>query len=416
MTIATESLHTARLADRAEGYRPSPVREVFEVSMLPNMISLAGGNPDLAGLPLERIADMAHHIIKDRGQEALQYGSGAGTTELQELVCEIMALEGISAHPENVQITSGSQMALELVTKLFCNPGDVILAEGPTYVGALSVFAGLQADVVQLPIDDQGLIPDELENSISTLRAQGRTIKFLYTIPNFNNPSGITLAPERRPAIVAICRAAGIAIVEDNPYGLLSFDGSTERALYTLDPDNVFYLGSFSKIFSPGLRIGWVVAPTDVRKRLQLAAEATTICPSVLSQMLAESYISGIDWRAYVRDACAAYSRRCDAVMDALTLHLPEGSTWTRPTGGFFTWITLPAGQSADALLQPAIAAGVVFVPGSAFFAKPAGANQLRVAFSFETEEALVEGIQRLGVAVAALPSSALPTTGVGVA
>ena len=404
MTIITESLHTARFADRADGYHPSPVREVFEVSMRPNMISLAGGNPDLSGLPLDRIGDMARHIIKDRGQEALQYGSGAGTPELQELVCEIMALEGISAQPENVQITSGSQMALELVTKLFCNPGDVILAEGPTYVGALGTFEGLQADVVQVPIDCQGLVPSLLHDAIRKLKAQGRTIKFLYTIPNFNNPSGITLAAERRPEIVDICRTEGIAIVEDNPYGLLGFDGSARAALHSLDPDNVFYLGSFSKIFSPGLRIGWVLAPTEVRKRLQLAAEATTICPSVLSQMLVESYISGIDWRAHVRDACTTYARRCAAVMDALEVHMPEGSSWTRPTGGFFTWITLPAGRSVDTLLQPAIDAGVVFVPGSAFFAEPAGANQLRVAFSFETEEALTEGIRRLGAAVAALP------------
>lgn len=404
MTIITESLHTARFADRADGYHPSPVREVFEVSMRPNMISLAGGNPDLTGLPLDRIADMAHHIIKDRGEEALQYGSGAGTPELQELVCEIMALEGISAQPENVQITSGSQMALELVTKLFCNPGDVILAEGPTYVGALGTFEGLQADVVQVPIDGQGLVPSELQDAIKALKAQGRTIKFLYTIPNFNNPSGVTLAAERRPEIVDICRTEGIAIVEDNPYGLLSFDGSAKAALHSLDPDNVFYLGSFSKIFSPGLRIGWVLAPTEVRKRLQVAAEATTICPSVLSQMLVESYISGFDWRAHVRDACTTYALRCAAVMDALQVHMPEGSSWTRPTGGFFTWITLPAGRSVDALLQPAIDGGVVFVPGSAFFAETAGANQLRVAFSFETEEALVEGIRRLGAAVAALP------------
>ncbi|MDJ0357933.1 PLP-dependent aminotransferase family protein [Paenarthrobacter sp. PH39-S1] len=404
MTITTDSLHTARFADRADGYHPSPVREVFEVSMQPNMISLAGGNPDLSGLPLDRIADMAQRIIKDRGEEALQYGSGAGTPELQELICEIMALEGISALPENVQITSGSQMALELVTKLFCNPHDVILAEGPTYVGALGTFEGLQADVVQVAIDEKGLIPSELQDAIRALKAQSRTIKFLYTIPNFNNPSGISLTPERRQEIVDICRTEGIAIVEDNPYGLLSFDGSARAALHSLDPDNVFYLGSFSKIFSPGLRIGWVLAPTEVRKRLQLAAEATTICPSVLSQMLVESYVSGFDWRAHVRDACTTYARRCDAVMEALELHMPEGTTWTRPTGGFFTWITLPAGRSVDALLQPAIDGGVVFVPGSAFFAEPAGANQLRVAFSFETEEALVEGVRRLGAAVAALP------------
>ncbi|WP_269938562.1 aminotransferase-like domain-containing protein [Arthrobacter sp. HY1533] len=400
---ASISLHTLRFADRAEGYHPSPVREVFEVSMQPNMISLAGGNPDLAGLPLERIADMAHSLISERGLEALQYGSGAGTPELQALVCEVMALEGIEADPENVQITSGSQMGLELITKLFCNPGDVILAEGPSYVGALGTFEGLQAEVVQVPMDEEGLVPGQLRAAIASLKAAGKTIKFLYTIPNFNNPAGTSLAVGRRQEIVDIARAEGIAIVEDNPYGLLSFDGSYKAALHTLDPENVIYLGSFSKIFSPGLRVGWVLAPAEVRKRLQLAAEATTICPSVLSQMLVESYISGFDWRQHVRDACRTYASRCQATLDALAEYMPAGTTWTRPTGGFFTWITLPEGISTEALLQPAIDSGVVFVPGSAFFAHAAGENQFRVAFSFESEESLREGIRRLGAAMATL-------------
>lgn len=404
MTPSTDTAHATRFADRAGGYHPSAVREVFEVSMRPNMISLAGGNPDLEGLPWDRIAGMAAGIIQDRGRDALQYGSGAGTGELQEIICRLMTLEGISAHPDNVQITSGSQMALELVTKVFCNPGDVVLAEGPTYVGALGTFEGLQAEVVQVPIDADGLVPSLLEEAIGTLTAEGKTIKFLYTVPNFNNPSGITLAAHRRRPIVEICREAGIAIVEDNPYGLLGFDGSTRAALHSLDPDNVFYLGSFSKIFSPGLRVGWVLAPADVRKRLQLAAEATTICPSVLSQMMVESYVSGFDWRSHLRDACAAYERRCAAVLAAFEAYLPEGTTWSTPSGGFFTWVTLPDEYPVDALLQPAIERGVVFVPGSAFFAGKGGAQQLRVAFSFETEERLVEGVRRLGAAAAQLP------------
>ena len=404
MTFLTETSLTARLADRADGYHPSPVRAVFEVSMRPNMISLAGGNPNLDGLPLDRIADMAHAIITNHGRDALQYGSGAGTPELQQLICDVMALEGITADPANVQITSGSQMALELVTKLFCNPGDAILAEGPTYVGALGTFEGFQADVVQLPIDEAGLVPALLQEAITTLKEHGKSIKFLYTIPNFNNPSGVSLAASRRQLIVDICRSEGIVIVEDNPYGLLSFDGSTQAALHSLDPENVLYLGSFSKIFSPGLRIGWLLAPGEVRNRFQVAAESTTICPSVLSQMLVENYISGFDWRSHVRDACATYAARCAAVLGALKEHMPHGSSWTVPTGGFFTWITLPPGRSVEALLQPSIDGGVVFVPGSAFYAEPAGANQLRVAFSFEEEESLVEGIRRLGIAVAALP------------
>lgn len=400
---ASHTLYTHRFADRAEGYHPSPVREVFEVSMRPNMISLAGGNPDLSGLPLEHIADMAHSIIVERGQDALQYGSGAGTPVLQSLICDVMALEGISTSPDNIQITSGSQMGLELITKLLCNPGDVILAEGPTYVGALGTFEGLQAEVIQVTMDGDGLVPDLLRNAIESTRAAGKPIKFLYTIPNFNNPAGTSLAVERRQEIVDICRSEDVAIVEDNPYGLLSFDGTYRPALHTLDPANVIYLGSFSKIFSPGLRVGWVLAPMEVRRRLQLAAEATTICPSVLSQMLVESYISGFDWRQHVRDASEVYARRCAALMSALERFMPSGTTWTKPQGGFFTWVTLPDGHSAEALLQPCIDEGVVFVPGSAFFARTAGGNQLRLAFSFESENALTEGVRRLGKALNSL-------------
>jgi 2-aminoadipate transaminase len=227
----------------------------------------------------------------------------------------------------------------------------------------------------------------------------------LYTIPNFNNPAGVTLAHERRQQVVDICRREAIAIVEDNPYGMLSFDGELNTALYSLDPENVFYLGSFSKIFAPGVRIGWVLAPMEVRNVLQLAAEATTICPSVLSQMVVERYLTSLDWRAQINISAALYRQRAEATLAALALYMPAGSTWTVPKGGFFTWVTLPEGHSTNDLLQPAIDAGVVFVPGSAFYADGSGTNKLRIAFSFETEALLTEGVKRLGASLASLDS-----------
>ena len=338
--------------------------------------------------------------MRRRGLEALQYGSGAGTEELQALICEVMELEGIKTSPENVQVTAGSQMALELVTKLFCDPGDVVITEGPTYVGALGVFEGFQAEVAHVTMDNAGVDPDRLQEVISGLKAAGKTIKFFYTIPNFNNPSGISLSLERRQRVVDICRAEGVLIVEDNPYGLLSFDGTLKPAMHTLDPDNVFYLGSFSKIFAPGLRVGWVVAPRDVRGRLQIASEATTICPSTLSQLIVEQYISSFDWRGQIAAYSAVYAARCQATLDALAAHMPEGTRWTTPTGGFFTWVTLPEGSNTDRVLAEAIAAGVVFVPGSAFFADGSGTNQLRIAFSYAPVEEITEGIKRLAKAI----------------
>lgn len=395
------ALHADRYAARADSFHPSPVRAVFEVSMLPGMISLAGGNPDLTLLPLADVAELAREVVAEQGLEALQYGSGAGAEGLTNIICEVMAAEGTAAVPENILVTSGSQMALELIATMFCDPGDVVLAEGPTYVGAIGTFEGLQSEIAHVDLDGDGLIPEQLEARIREVRAAGKTIKLLYTIPNFNNPAGVSLSLPRRQRIVDICRAEGIAIVEDNPYGLLSFSGQYLPSLHSLDPENVFYLGSFSKIFSPGVRVGWLVAPVEVRNRLQLAAEATTICPSVLSQLLVERYITEFDWKAQIRASAELYRERAVASMEALGRFMPVGTTWTVPEGGFFTWVTLPAGHKTDDLLQPAIDNGVVFVPGSAFYADGSGGNNFRIAFSFESAERLTEGIRRLGEALA---------------
>ncbi|TQK69113.1 MULTISPECIES: PLP-dependent aminotransferase family protein [unclassified Nocardioides] len=388
------------LAARAGGFRPSPVRDFWEVSMEPGIISLAGGNPDLSVLPLGELGEVAARVIRDRGLEVLQYGGGTGAPGTREAVARTMAAEGIPVDPADVQVTAGSQMALDLVVKLLFDPGDVVLAEGPSYVGAIGLFVGMQVDVVHVPIDDDGLVPAALEETVARLRAEGRRVKALYTIPNFHNPSGVTLAAQRRPDVVRICRDAGITVIEDNPYGLLSFDGASLPSLRSLDPDNVVYLGSFSKVVAPGLRVGWAVAPEPLRRPLQLASEATVICASVLSQAVVEEYVLRHDWLAVLARARRLYESRAGAVLDALAGAGP-GVSWSVPRGGFFTWVTLPAGSDVHGVLDAAIERRVVFVPGSAFHADGGGTNQLRLAFSLEKEDVLAEGVRRLLDAIA---------------
>jgi 2-aminoadipate transaminase len=389
------------LAARAGGFRPSPVRDFWEVSMEPGIISLAGGNPDLSVLPLGELGDVAARVIRDRGLEVLQYGGGTGAPGTREAVARTMAAEGIAVEPAAVQVTAGSQMALDLVVKLLFDPGDVVLAEGPSYVGAIGLFVGMQVDVVHVSIDDDGLVPAALEETIVRLRTEGRRVKALYTIPNFHNPSGVTLAAARRPEVVRICRLAGITVIEDNPYGLLSFDGTALPSLRSLDPDNVVYLGSFSKVVAPGLRVGWVVAPEPLRRPLQLASEATVICASVVSQAVVEEYVLRHDWLAALARARRLYEARAAAVLDTLAAGAGPGVHWSLPCGGFFTWLTLPVGSDVHGVLDAAIERRVVFVPGSAFHADGGGAHQLRLAFSLEQEDVLAEGVRRLLDAIA---------------
>ncbi len=390
-------------AERAAGFRPSAVRDVFEVAMRPGIISLAGGNPDLDLLPLQELGQMSAEIIAAEGLEVLQYGSGAGLEPLAELVCQLMTTEGSAPQLSQIQMTAGSQMGLDLACKLFINPGDVILAEGPTYTGALGTFEGYQADVRQVQLDSDGLDPEKVASMLASLRAAGKTVKFLYTIPNFQNPTGISLSRRRREELTAVCRDLNLLIVEDNPYGQLSFTGSLTPSLHSLDPDNVIYLGSFSKIFSPGVRVGWMVAPERVRKFLQIAGEAVTICPSVLSQRLVLGFMQEGLWEAHTQATAKLYQQRCQAVLQACQDYLPAGSSWTTPEGGFFTWVNLPEQSSYEdtaQVLGPAIENGVVFVPGSAFYETAEGANpggkQLRIAFSSVEPDQLREGVRRL--------------------
>ena len=388
--------HVPLYARRTAGMRASAVRSLFAVANRPEVVSLAGGMPYLASLPLEALGATAGELITADGLAALQYGSGQGIPELREQICGVMALEGIRAHPDDVVVTVGSQMALDLTTRIFCDPGDVILAEAPSYVGALTTFTAYQAQVVHVAMDSDGLLPDAVAEAIVAVRASGRRIKFLYTIPNFHNPAGVTMAADRRPRLAEICSAAGIPILEDNPYGLLGFDNQVHRAIRADDAENVIYLGSFSKTFAPGLRVGWVLAPHAVRERLVLANEGSTLNPPVFNQMLVSRYLSNYDWQSQVKAYRQTYAERRDAMLEALADHMPAGTTWTRPDGGFFVWVTLPEGFDTAAMLPRAVTARVAYVPGNAFYHDGFGSRQLRLSFCYPTPERIVEGIRRL--------------------
>ncbi|MEV4311511.1 PLP-dependent aminotransferase family protein [Actinocrispum sp. NPDC049592] len=390
--------HLRRYAARAAGMTASEVRALFAVASRPEVVSLAGGMPNLAALPLDSIAAEVAGLIASEGMTALQYGSAHGYPLLREQICDVMALEGVTGHPDDIVVTVGSQMALDLVTRIFCDPGDIVIAEGPSYVGALGTFAAYQANVVHVAMDGEGLVPEALRQALAAAAARGQRVKFLYTIPNFHNPAGITLAVARRAEILEICRQAGVLVIEDNPYGLLGFDGQTYPALRSMDPDNVIYLGSFSKTFASGLRVGWALAPHAVREKLVLAAEATTLCPPMLNQMIVSRFLATHDWKGQIKSFQLMYQERRDALLGALEQHMPAGCTWTKPDGGFFVWMTVPEGIDTKAMQPRAVTARVAYVPGTGFYADGFGSRQMRLSFCYPTPERLREGVRRLAV------------------
>jgi DNA-binding transcriptional MocR family regulator len=396
-TGVTLDAFTDRYAQRTHGMTASEIRALFAVASRPEVVSLAGGMPNLSALPLDVVGKLMGELVQTRGAQALQYGSGQGDPVLRELICTVMALEGIKASPEDVVVTVGSQQALDLVTRVFCDPGDVVLAEAPSYVGALGTFAAYQAEVVHVAMDDDGLVPEALREAIAQVQASGKRAKFLYTVPNFHNPAGVSLAEARRDEVLEICSSAGLLVLEDNPYGLLGFDAPPTRAIRARGgEDDVLYLGSFSKTFAPGLRVGWVLAPHAVREKLVLAAEAAVLCPPTFNQHVVADYLSTQDWQGQVAAFRSMYRERRDAMLDALTQQMPDGTTWTHPTGGFYVWVTLPGELDSKVLLPRAVTARVAFVPGTAFFADGTGRNFMRLSYCYPEPERIREGVRRL--------------------
>ncbi|TQS24967.1 PLP-dependent aminotransferase family protein [Microbispora sp. KK1-11] len=374
----------------------SEIRALFAVASRPEVVSLAGGMPYVNALPLDLVSELVADLVTSRGSVALQYGSGQGDPALREQICEVMRLEGIEANADDVVVTVGSQQALDLITRIFIDPGDVVLAEGPSYVGALGTFSAYQAKVVHVAMDDQGLIPEALAQTVYALQAAGNRIKFLYTIPNFQNPAGVTMNEVRRRQVLEICRRAGVLVVEDNPYGLLGFDGEPMRALRADDPEGVVYLGSFSKTLAPGFRVGWALAPHAVRDKLVLAMESAVLSHSSFTQLAVGQYLATQPWREQIKSFRELYRERRDALLGALDVLMPPGCTWTRPAGGFFVWMTLPEGLNSKAILPRAVAERVAFVPGTGFYSDGGGARNMRLSFCYPEPDRIKEGVRRL--------------------
>ena len=387
-----------RYAARTDGMAESEVRALFAVASRPEVVSLAGGMPFVQALPSDEVRRVVDEVLVERGAEALQYCGGQGLLELRESLVGLMGAEGVEADPEDLVITTGAQQALDLIAKIFLDPGDEIVVEAPAYVGALSAFSAYQPRYLQVDLDDDGMVVDQLEE----LLVHGARPKFVYTVPNFHNPAGVTMSGARRERLVALCRESGVPIVEDNPYGLLRFEGEPLPTLRSLDPHNVLYLGTMSKVFSSGMRVGWALAESHVAQRLVLAKEAADLCHSSFTQLVCARWLSDERrWRSSVEALTDVYRARRDVLIGALAEFFPADATWTRPAGGFFSWVSLPDYFDTQQLLAAAVERRVAYVPGTGFYPDGRGRAQMRLAFCYPPEERIVEGVKRLGALLA---------------
>ena len=389
--------YAALFSGRTQVMKSSAMRDLMAITARPEIISLAGGLPDTSTFPSSTFTALMQEVAADAAR-ALQYGPTDGRDEAKSCIQEVMAAEGMTVEPEDILVTTGGQQVIDLVTKTLIDPGDVVVAEAPTYPGAVSVFHAYQADTVQIEMDDDGMRVDVLETTLDRLAAEGRTPKFIYTVPSFQNPGGVTMSLERRRRLVALARARELLVLEDNPYGLLRFEGTPLPTLQSLDRgEYVIYLGTFSKILSPGLRLGWAVAPAPVLHKMNLGKQTADLCSSSLSQAFVAAYFARGDWRGYLDTLIALYRRRRDVLLEALEEHLPAEATWTRPQGGLFVWATLPDYIDTTDLLARALRENVAFVPGRAAFLDGRGGSSMRLNFSGVSEDDLREGVRRIG-------------------
>ncbi len=392
----------ARLfAERTHHMRSSAMRDLMALTARPEIISLAGGLPDTSSFPKETFAEIMQEIATNHLAESLQYGPTEGFDHTKHHIVKIMAEEDMDVDTEDIIVTTGGQQVIDLVTKTFVDPGDVIICEAPTYPGAVPVFSSYQADVVQIETDSDGMRIDLLEREIARLESEDRIPKFIYVIPNFQNPSGVTLSLERRKRLVEVAKDKELLILEDNPYGLIRFEGTQLPPLYALDRDGfVLYLGTFSKILSPGIRLGWVVAPAPVLDKINLGKQAADLCTSSLTQYLVNAYFELGDWREYIDSVKEIYRGRRDAMLAALEEFFPVEAEWTSPGGGIFIWATLPDFLDTQDLLAKALRENVAFVPGSAAYVDGRGGSSMRLNFSGSDEQTIEEGIKRIGKVV----------------
>jgi 2-aminoadipate transaminase len=389
----------ARLfAGRTRVMKSSAMRDMMAVTARPEVISLAGGLPDTSTFPPDTFAAVTQRIAHESCAKALQYGPTDGLEETKACIGEVMQAEGMRVDPEDIVVTTGGQQVIDLVTKTLVDPGDVIVAEAPTYPGAVPTFYSYQADVVQIEMDAHGMRIDLLEETLDRLEREDRRPKFIYTVPTFQNPGGVTMSLERRRRLVEIAAERELLVLEDNPYGMLRYEGEALPPLRALDGGVfVMYLGTFSKILSPGIRLGWVVAPPPVLEKINLGKQAADLCTSTLSQLMVQAYFEEARWRDYVDSLTEVYRDRRDTMLDALAEFFPREAEWTRPQGGLFIWATLPDFIDTTDLLARALRENVAFVPGEGAYLDGRGRNSMRLNFSASDGDEIREGIRRIG-------------------
>ncbi len=385
------------LAERTQSMKSSAIRELLKITQLPDVISFAGGLPAPELFPVREIEEACSYLLRHEAKTALQYSTTEGHPPLREFLAESMADYGIHHGPDNVLITTGSQQALDLIGKVFIDPGASVLTCRPTYLGAIQAWRAYQAHFVTVPLDDDGMQVEVLEEIVSRV-----PVRFIYVLPNFHNPAGTTLTEPRRRRLVEIARNHDLLIIEDDPYGALRYEGEDLTPIAALAPERTIYLGTFSKTLSPGLRIGWIVAPTDIRQKLVQAKQGTDLHTSTFDQMIANDIAQRGILRVHVRQLRQAYRERRDTMLDAMAEFWPEGSSWTHPQGGLFLWARAPEGVDSLDMLKIALEHRVAYVPGVNFYPdEDGGENAMRLNFSTAKPEMIVEGIHRLGKTIA---------------
>jgi 2-aminoadipate transaminase len=380
--------------------RSSAMRDLMALTERDDVISLAGGLPDTSTFPAESYAALMSTVAADSCTQALQYGPTEGLMRVKHRIVEVMRAEGMTIDPDELLITTGGQQVIDLVCKTLIDPGDVVVAEAPTYPGAIPTFCAYQAEVVQLAMDRDGMRVEELEPLLDRLEGEGHRPKFIYTVPSFHNPAGVTMSLERRRELVRIAGERELLVLEDNPYGLLRYEGEPLPTLYSLDQDFVIYASTFSKILSPGVRLGWAAAPPPIIAKMQIGKASADLCSSSISQYFVDAYFEAGAWEDYVRSLLEIYRRRRDVMLDALAEHFPREAEWTHPQGGLFIWATLPDYIDTTDLLARALREQVAFVPGRAAFVDGRGGSSMRLNFSGVGEDEIREGIRRIGEVV----------------
>ena len=388
-------------ARRTGAMKSSAMRDLMAITARPEVISLAGGLPDTSTFDPRSFARLMDGVAAESCAQALQYGATEGLDRVKDAITRVMAAEDMRVDRDDLIVTTGGQQVIDLVCKTLIDPGDVILAEAPTYPGAVPVFSSYEAEVVQIEMDSDGMQVDELERVLDELEAAGRTPKFVYTVPTFQNPAGVTLSLPRRRRLVELARRRELLVLEDNPYGLLRYEGDGLPTLRSLDGgEYVIYLGTFSKILSPGIRLGWTAAPRPVLEKMNLGKQAADLCSSSLTQHFVAAYFEDGRWEDYVASLRDIYRRRRDTMLDALAEHLPPEAEWTRPQGGMFIWATLPDYIDTTDLLARALREQVAFVPGRAAYLDGRGGSSMRLNFSGVREDDIREGVRRIAKVV----------------